>query len=405
MGELTEATAGVAERARREADAYRGDNPRPLGGYVAVLIVYGVLVALTTVVAAATGRKLPEQWRVQDLLTVTLGTHKLSRTLSKDAVTSPLRAPFAHYEGTGGPAEVQEQSSAGGPGAPRLGELITCPFCLDMWVATLFVIGLILRAQIDPPRRGLLYRIGRRRLFAAGLRDGTAGRRELAHTTRIRASIVCRGPARVPKIGIPCERYSMTANDQNPKQQQLDGYRVNRSTGYLTTQQGVRVDHTDDSLTPGSAARRCWRTSTSARRSPTSTTSASPSASSTPAARARTATSRLRVDRRRTRARRSCRRPASRRRCSCASRRWRGSRGSADTVRDVRGFATKFYTERGQLRPRRQQHPGLLHPGRHQVPRPRPRGQARAAQRDAAGASRRTTRSGTSSRCSPRRCT
>ena len=41
-----------------------------------------------------------------------------------------------------------------------------------------------------------------------------------------------------------------------------------------------------------------------------------------------------------------------------------GSRGSADTARDVRGFATKFYTERGQLRPGRQQHPGLLHPGR-----------------------------------------
>ena len=39
----------------------------------------------------------------------------------------------------------------------------------------------------------------------------------------------------------------------------------------------------------------------------------------------------------------------------------------------------------GELRPRRQQHPRLLHPGRDQVPRPRPRGEARAAQRDAAG--------------------
>ena len=42
---------------------------------------------------------------------------------------------------------------------------------------------------------------------------------------------------------------------------------------------------------------------------------------------------------------------------------------------------------RGQLGPRRQQHPGVLHPGRDEVPRPRPRGEARAAPRDAAGAS------------------
>ena len=39
-----------------------------------------------------------------------------------------------------------------------------------------------------------------------------------------------------------------------------------------------------------------------------------------------------------------------------------GSRGSADTVRDVRGFAVKFYTDEGVLRSRRQQHPGVLHP-------------------------------------------
>ena len=55
-----------------------------------------------------------------------------------------------------------------------------------------------------------------------------------------------------------------------------------------------------------------------------------------------------------------------------------------------------------QLRPRRQQHPGLLHPGRHQVPRRHPRRQAAPGPRDPAGAERRTTRSGTSSRCTPR---
>ena len=51
---------------------------------------------------------------------------------------------------------------------------------------------------------------------------------------------------------------------------------------------------------------------------------------------------------------------------------------------------------RGQLGPRRQQHPGLLHPGRDEVPRPRPRGQGGAGPRLAAGRSRPTTPSGTS---------
>ena len=43
---------------------------------------------------------------------------------------------------------------------------------------------------------------------------------------------------------------------------------------------------------------------------------------------------------------------------------------------------------RGQLRPGRQQHPGLLHPGRHQVPRRHPRRQAAPGPGDPAGAER-----------------
>jgi Protein of unknown function (DUF1360) len=101
------------------------------------------LVAVATALAAVTGRTLPARWRLQDLSTVTLGTHKLSRTLSKDAVTSPLRAPFTQYAGTGGPAEVMEEGRKESQLRHSLGELLTCPFCLDMWVATAFVIGLI----------------------------------------------------------------------------------------------------------------------------------------------------------------------------------------------------------------------------------------------------------------------
>lgn len=75
-----------------------------------------------------------------------------------------------------------------------------------------------------------------------------------------------------------------------------------------------------------------------------------------------------------------------------------GSRGSADAVRDVHGFATRFYTDEGNFgmyylyahfssdgyttakltspRHRRQQHSRVLHPGCHQVSGPDSRSQA-----------------------------
>ena len=45
-----------------------------------------------------------------------------------------------------------------------------------------------------------------------------------------------------------------------------------------------------------------------------------------------------------------------------------GEAGSPDTWRDVRGFSLKFYTDRGQLRSGRQQHPDLLRPRPDEVP-------------------------------------
>ena len=69
-------------------------------------------------------------------------THKISRLLARDAVTSPLRAPFTSYEGTAGPAELAED--ARGQGVQKsVGELITCPFCTSVWVATGLTAGLV----------------------------------------------------------------------------------------------------------------------------------------------------------------------------------------------------------------------------------------------------------------------
>jgi hypothetical protein len=76
---------------------------------------------------------------------------------------------------------------------------------------------------------------------------------------------------------------------ENPKTQDLDRDRVGHGGTDLTTDQGVRVEHTDDSLAESGR-----QTSVFVRFSTVA-----------------------------------------------------GSRGSADTVRDVRGFATKLYTRAG----------------------------------------------------------
>ena len=139
---------GVAQAAKTEADAYRNGEQRPLGGYVVVMAVFGAILSGAAGLAFATGRRLPEGIGPWDLLLIAAGTHKLSRTLTKDAVTSPLRAPFTRYQDTGGPAEVMEEVPHRDGLRHSIGELITCPFCLDVWIAAGFTIGLVFAPRL-----------------------------------------------------------------------------------------------------------------------------------------------------------------------------------------------------------------------------------------------------------------
>jgi Protein of unknown function (DUF1360) len=139
---------GVMRAAENEADAYRDGQTRPLGGYVVVMAAFAALVSGAAGLALATGRKLPAGVGPWDVFLLALGTHKLSRTLTKDAVTSPLRAPFTRYKETGGPAEVMEEVRDQGGLRHSIGELITCPFCLDVWIATGFTVGLVFAPRL-----------------------------------------------------------------------------------------------------------------------------------------------------------------------------------------------------------------------------------------------------------------
>ena len=144
---MTDGEASGLERAgslaAREKEEYEGGSDRPVGSFLVIMSVYLAGVAGLGVLLRRRGRVLPERMSLADLALITVATHKLSRLLAKDPVTSPLRAPFTRFAGTSGPAELQEKVR--GTGFRRaMGALVTCPFCLAVWVATGFRFALLL---------------------------------------------------------------------------------------------------------------------------------------------------------------------------------------------------------------------------------------------------------------------
>lgn len=114
----------------------------PLLSYAALVGVFHLLFGGALVLARRSGRQLPERVGAADLLSIGVASHKVSRLLSKDKVTRPLRAPFTELEGEGGPSELEESSR--GTGARKaIGELLVCPYCLGLWVVALFAVGLL----------------------------------------------------------------------------------------------------------------------------------------------------------------------------------------------------------------------------------------------------------------------
>ena len=86
----------------------------PFGPYLAFMSIFASLVGAALAVARRSDRELPAKVDPGQLLLVGTASHKLSRLIAKDKVTSPLRAPFTELEGKGGPAELEETSRGTG---------------------------------------------------------------------------------------------------------------------------------------------------------------------------------------------------------------------------------------------------------------------------------------------------
>src|ERR1044071_2566107 len=107
-------------------------DDRPLGSYSALMGVFGALFGSLLVL---TRGRLPQRFGPGDLVLGGIATHKISRLLAKDKVTQPLRAPFARDAEQAGPSEVSEEPAGRGPRLV-IGELVSCPYCLGMWVGS-----------------------------------------------------------------------------------------------------------------------------------------------------------------------------------------------------------------------------------------------------------------------------
>ena len=135
----------VRDRLSHLRTAYAPHEHRPLDGYLVTMGAFGAVAASLAAAAGLSGRPLPDRPAAGDVLLISIATHKLSRLLAKESVTSPLRAPFTRYAEPGGSAEVNEEvRDEGSTVRHSIGELVSCPFCLAIWVATGLTGGLVL---------------------------------------------------------------------------------------------------------------------------------------------------------------------------------------------------------------------------------------------------------------------
>lgn len=122
----------LVAKARQAAQHYSSGEDRPLGAYLAGVAIYSGLTTGLGLVARSQRRPLPRPAPFEVFL-LAAATHKLTRLVSKESITSAIRAPFTEYKGVAGPAELTEEVRGEGV-RHAVGELVTCPFCLAQWV-------------------------------------------------------------------------------------------------------------------------------------------------------------------------------------------------------------------------------------------------------------------------------
>ncbi|ANB07799.1 hypothetical protein SAM40697_3841 [Streptomyces ambofaciens] len=145
----------LRRRLRHTEHTYAAGEARPLRGYLAAMTAFGVYTAGWATAVKVRGRPLPDRPVPWDVALTAVATFRLSRLLSKASVTSPLRAPFTTFQGPQGPAELHEEARSEGA-KDTVGELVTCPFCMSVWVASTLTAGQLLWPRATRTAMGAL---------------------------------------------------------------------------------------------------------------------------------------------------------------------------------------------------------------------------------------------------------
>src|SRR5215213_3212946 len=129
-------------------EEYKQGEDVPLFSYGVLAGVFNLGFAVFLLAARLTGRSLPQRVDAKDIALLGMATHKLSLVGSQDAIASPLRAPFTELEEKKSPKKVEEKPR--GQGLRRsVGELLTCQFCLGVWVASFFTYGFVFLPRVS----------------------------------------------------------------------------------------------------------------------------------------------------------------------------------------------------------------------------------------------------------------
>ncbi len=139
---VTEEEPAIGQTDGDGARGYSTHEHRPLSAYAGLSTAFTAAFLAGVAAAARQRGELPERYGLGDLALAGIATHKIARTVTKEKVTSWIRAPFTRYQDTAGFGELEEEPR--GEGLQRaMGELLVCPYCLGHWVASAFGVGLI----------------------------------------------------------------------------------------------------------------------------------------------------------------------------------------------------------------------------------------------------------------------
>ena len=109
------------------------DDERPLPEYATLAAAFWLVFAAFL---ASSRDRLPERFRVTDVGAIALSSYKLSRLITKEDVTAFVRAPV-----TEDPDATQPKRE----GMARvIGELLTCPYCIGLWITSGLAYGHVL---------------------------------------------------------------------------------------------------------------------------------------------------------------------------------------------------------------------------------------------------------------------